>query len=160
VTLHPGPVEVSPKELALCCASSRWIEEIIAGRPYATMDTLVGASDTALRGLEWNDVLQALAAHPRIGASPAGADREAVWSRQEQSAAAGDAIAADRLAEGNLAYEARFGFGFLICATGRSAAEVLAALEQRLEHDAVTEQEVVRAELAAIVRLRLAKAFA
>jgi 2-oxo-4-hydroxy-4-carboxy-5-ureidoimidazoline decarboxylase len=108
-----------------------------------------------LAGLAWRDVEQALSAHPRIGERAAGAGREAAWSRQEQ-ADAGDIPEA--LREGNVAYERRFGHVFLICATGRTAAEMLAALHERLGNDAETERQTVRRELAAIVRLRLAKA--
>jgi 2-oxo-4-hydroxy-4-carboxy-5-ureidoimidazoline decarboxylase len=107
--------------------------------------------------LEWPDVLEALAAHPRIGERATGADREAAFSRQEQSSAAGEL--AEDLHAANVAYEERFGWVFLICATGRTAAEILGALAARLGNDEPTEQATVRAELAAIVDLRLAKVF-
>ncbi|MCI0688015.1 MAG: hypothetical protein L0Y54_12365, partial [Sporichthyaceae bacterium] len=101
-------------------------------------------------------VLQALAAHPRIGERATGETREAGWSRHEQSAAL-DASGEVRraLAAANLAYEQRFGHVFLICATGRSDTEMLTAARARLTHDEVTEQGVVRIELGRIVALRL-----
>jgi 2-oxo-4-hydroxy-4-carboxy-5-ureidoimidazoline decarboxylase len=184
------------------CASTRWIERLVSGRPYETLPALVAASDATIGALGWPDVEQALAAHPRIGdrtpsgpaggggpqpgdaasdrpapeaaaggrlgpeaaaggrAGPAGGDREAAWSRQEQSGtrdAPADVQAG--LRAGNAAYEERFGHVFLICATGMSAASMLAALQGRLGHDPVREREVVRDELMKIVRLRLAKAF-
>jgi 2-oxo-4-hydroxy-4-carboxy-5-ureidoimidazoline decarboxylase len=146
--------------LAPCCASRRWIEEIIEGRPYVMISTLVAASDASLRDLAWSDIEEALAAHPKIGVAATGQDRESAWSRDEQS---GAATANDqqrtRLADGNLAYEQKFGYGFLVCATGRSAADLLTALQRRLDNDPLAEQDVVRVELAAIVRLRLEKAF-
>jgi len=146
------------------CASARWIGRLVSGRPYGTLPALVTASDAAISALGWPDIEQALAAHPRIGDRPdpgtTGADREAAWSRQEQSGAR-DAPADVQagLRAGNVAYEERFGHVFLICATGMSAASVLAALQARLGHDPVAERAVVRDELMKIVRLRLAKAF-
>jgi 2-oxo-4-hydroxy-4-carboxy-5-ureidoimidazoline decarboxylase len=186
------------------CASARWIERLVSGRPYETLPALVAASDATIGALGWPDVEQALAAHPRIGdrtpsgpaggggpqpgdaasgrpapeaaasgrlgpeaaaggragPRPAGGNREAAWSRQEQSGTR-DAPADVRagLRAGNAAYEERFGHVFLICATGMSAASMLAALQARLGHDPAREREVVRDELMKIVRLRLAKAF-
>ena len=174
------------------CASARWIERLVTGRPYETLPALVAASDATITALGWPDIEQALAAHPRIGdrtpsgatggegpqpgetaggrqapeaaaegqPGPAGDDREAAWSRQEQSGtrdAPADVQAG--LRAGNAAYEERFGHVFLICATGMSAASMLAALQARLGHDPAREREVVRDELTKIVRLRLGKAF-
>ncbi len=157
-----------------CCASRRWVAAVVAGRPYGAPAALVAGSDASLHALAWDDVLEALAAHPRIGERATGDGREAAWSRQEQAGAAADlagraaagpadpadrAAPAEQLREGNLAYEQRFGYVFLICATGLSADQVLAGLRERLGHDPASERAVVRAELAKIVRLRLAKAF-
>ena len=101
---------------------------------------------------------QALAAHARIGERRLGSTTEDRWSRTEQAGAlAVDTDVQERLAEGNRRYEERFGHVFLIRAAGRSAEEMLAALEERLGHDDATERDVVRRELAEIVRLRLLK---
>jgi 2-oxo-4-hydroxy-4-carboxy-5-ureidoimidazoline decarboxylase len=153
-------LEVTAIELAQCCASRRWIETVIAARPYDTFVSLIAESDRALASLDWSDVTEALAAHPRIGERAAGNDRESAWSREEQSGAADlDAQVQRAILAGNHAYQERFGYVFLICATGLSAAEMLAALESRLGNDQEAEEKVVRRDLAAIVRLRLAKAF-
>jgi 2-oxo-4-hydroxy-4-carboxy-5-ureidoimidazoline decarboxylase len=144
--------------LAPCCASRRWSDQLVAGRPYRRRDALITASDAAISALTWDDICEALAAHPRIGGSLAAAGREAAWSAQEQrSAATGGEAERDQLAAANADYEARFGYVFLIRASGRSAAEVLAALRERLGHDPAAEREVVRAELRGIVALRLAR---
>lgn len=142
------------------CASVRWIERLAGGRPYESLGRLTAASDAAIAALSWHDIEEALAAHPRIGDRAQGRGRETSWSRQEQAAttgAGGDVQA--RLRAGNAEYEERFGHVFLIRATGRAAEQMLAALRARLGHDPMTEREVVRAELADIVRLRLAKTF-
>jgi 2-oxo-4-hydroxy-4-carboxy-5-ureidoimidazoline decarboxylase len=142
-----------------CCASSRWIAGVVERRPYGSLERLIEASDEALARLDWSDVEQALAAHPRIGDRVGGADREAQWSRQEQAGAAAEPAVAAELVAGNLAYEARFGHVFLICATGRSAPDMLAALRARLDNPEDVERGVVRTELREIVRLRLIKSF-
>jgi len=142
-----------------CCASRAWVAAVVAGRPYGDLAALTAAADAALAALDWGGVREALDAHPRIGERAAGSGTEAGWSRGEQSAAAtADERIAAELRAGNVAYEQRFGHVFLICATGRGAAEILAALNVRLGHDPALERVVVRAELQAIVRLRLAKA--
>jgi len=158
-----GTQQEAQAELTACCASPRWAAEVAARRPYHDLATLTGVSDAALAGLDWDEVLLALAAHPRIGerAAAATAAREAAWSRGEQSAAAtglsSDADVAERLTEGNVEYERRFGHVFLIRASGRSAEEILDALHRRLGNDDDAERLVVREELRRIVTLRLAK---
>jgi 2-oxo-4-hydroxy-4-carboxy-5-ureidoimidazoline decarboxylase len=141
-----------------CCASRRWISEVVSGRPYGSMRRLTSASADVIADLSWSDLAEALAAHPRIGDRAAGGDQESRWSRQEQAGAA-DSSVAEALYEGNVAYEKRFGHVFLICATGRSAPDMLAALHQRLGNPTEVEREVVREELREIVRLRLIKTF-
>jgi 2-oxo-4-hydroxy-4-carboxy-5-ureidoimidazoline decarboxylase len=153
------PAEAEP-ELLACCASRRWAAVVLAARPYGSLEALLGVSDATVDALDWGDVEEALSGHPRIGERMRSTGREADWSRREQSAAAtddGDLRAA--LTAGNVEYEQRFGHVFLIRATGRTAAEILANLHQRLGNSESAEREVVRGELAAIVRLRLAKLF-
>ncbi len=147
--------------IAPCCASVRWIDALVAHRPHSSLAGITDASDAAIAQLSWPDIEQALAAHSRIGDRAEGADRESAWSRQEQSAAATpEADIQQALVAGNAEYEQRFGHVFLICATGRSAEDVLAALTRRLENPPDTEREIVRDELTQIVRLRLAKLLA
>jgi 2-oxo-4-hydroxy-4-carboxy-5-ureidoimidazoline decarboxylase len=127
-------------------------------RPFPSAKAALDLSDEIVLGLDDAALDQALAAHARIGERRLGSTTEDRWSRSEQAGAL--AVATDvqeRLAEGNRRYEERFGHVFLIRAAGRSAEEMLAALEQRLGHDDDTERDVVRRELAEIVRLRLLK---
>lgn len=149
------PTDVE-RDLLACCAEPSWAREVAAGRPYPDSAAVVAAGDAALRRLPWAGVARALAAHPRIGERPIGAGREAAWSRREQAGVAtADASTRAALAEANAEYERRFGHLFLIFASGRGEAELLAAARQRLANDEPTERAVVREELRRIVRLRL-----
>lgn len=130
---------------------------MVTGRPYGSLDAVLTRSDAVLADVGWTDLEQALAAHPRIGERPVGDDRETAWSRDEQSGTDDPDADAEALRTGNAEYEQRFGRVFLICATGRTSAQLLDALRTRLDNDASAERKVVRAELTAIVRLRLAK---
>jgi 2-oxo-4-hydroxy-4-carboxy-5-ureidoimidazoline decarboxylase len=137
-------------ELLACCASRAFAAAVAARRPYGDPAELADAADAAVRALAWPDVLEALNAHPRIGDRGGGA-----WSRREQSGVADGERAA--LAEGNRAYEDRFGHVYLVCATGLTGAELLARLRERLGNDEETERRTVRDELAKITRLRAAR---
>lgn len=159
---QPGSpaTDVTPteEELRACCAADAWLARIQAARPIASVKALLDLSDAGILGLDDAALDQALAAHARIGERRLGATTEDRWSRTEQAGALGaDASVAERIAEGNRAYEQRFGHVFLIRAAGRTADEMLAALTQRLANDPQTERDVVRRELAEIVRLRLLK---
>ena len=156
-------LDTMPRDAAIdllrpVCASNRWLDAVVTGRPYSTAAALDQASDGLIANLAWDDVQEALAAHPRIGERPAGQDRESQWSRLEQSTTSGASLdLSTALHDGNVAYEKRFGQVFLICATGRTPLQILEALTERLDNPEQTEQDVVRRELAAIVRLRLAR---
>jgi 2-oxo-4-hydroxy-4-carboxy-5-ureidoimidazoline decarboxylase len=143
-------------ELAACCAAPAWIAALLAGRPFADEEALCAASDAAIAELADADLAEALRAHPRIGDRPAGPEGE--WSRQEQAGtASADAATRAELAAANAAYEQRFGHVYLVCATGRSAEELLTVCRSRLANSPAAERAVVLAELAKITRLRLAK---
>jgi 2-oxo-4-hydroxy-4-carboxy-5-ureidoimidazoline decarboxylase len=135
-----------------CCASRRFATAMVAGRPYRSAAAALVAVESVFESLNWPDVLEAMDAHPRIGARAAG------QSAAEQSGVADDSRAA--LAAGNAAYEERFGHVFLICATGLSGAQMLGALEQRLKNDEVSERGVATTELRTITALRVGKALA
>lgn len=149
------PRETAEAELLACCASHRWARTVADGRPYADDAQLFAVANTAAEALDWADVEEALNAHPRIGDRPAGASLDSEWSRGEQSGV-GDGDR-DALKAGNAAYEERFGHVFLICASGRDSAEMLAELNARLGNDAAAERRVVHRELVKITNLRLRK---
>lgn len=144
--------------LRSCCAAPGWADALAAARPYQDRAALHAAATELTLALDDARLDAALAAHPRLGERASGGGREAGWSRREQSgtASAGTEVLA-ALADGNRAYEERFGTVFLICATGLSAEQMLAALRTRLGNDPAAERAVVRAELAKIACLRLDK---
>jgi len=152
------PVDPTDDELRACCAADAWLSRMSLARPFDSAKTALDLSDEIVRGLDDAALDQALAAHARIGERRLGSTTEDRWSRSEQAGAlAVDTDVQQRLADGNRRYEDRFGHVFLIRAAGRSAEEMLVALEERLGHDDATERDVVRRELAEIVRLRLLK---
>ncbi|MEU3621909.1 OHCU decarboxylase [Amycolatopsis coloradensis] len=141
--------------LTACLDVPRWVETLLAKRPFGDLATLLAAAE-ALIPLRPDEVEQAMAAHPRIGEKAGGESTEAGWSRSEQSGV--DSDAAREFATANAEYEATFGHVFLVCASGRSGAELLENLRSRLSNDAETELEVAGQELAKIAALRLEKA--
>jgi len=144
-------------DLRACCAAPAWGAAITAKRPYQSRADLLAAADAAARALSWDEVLAGLSAHPRIGERAAGESQEAAWSRREQSAAAQSADETTRAAliEANRAYEEKFGHVFLIFASGRTQAEILAAARERLTNDEATERAIVADQLRLIASLRL-----
>ncbi|HEX3559338.1 MAG TPA: 2-oxo-4-hydroxy-4-carboxy-5-ureidoimidazoline decarboxylase [Pyrinomonadaceae bacterium] len=153
--------EEAERALQACCGSSRWARETAALRPFRDVGQLFDAGGRVWFGLESADWLEAFRAHPRIGEKRAevGVSEAARrWSEGEQSRARDAATQTlDALAAANRAYEEKFGFIFIICATGRTAAEMLAVLRERMENDAETELRVAAAEQWRITELRLRK---
>jgi len=143
--------DVATAALLACCASPAWVSGVLAGRPYGTADRLFAASDAVLAALDDRDIDAALAGHPRIGDRPADAES----ARDQAGVSGADRAVLDALAEGNRAYEQRFGHIYLVCAAGRTADELLGVLRSRLDNDPATERAVLRAELAKINRVRL-----
>ncbi len=147
--------------LLACCGSARWAEQMAERRPFGSLEELLSASDAICAGLGPGDWLEAFRGHPRIGETraPAEASEQArSWSQQEQSSAShrSDQTRA-ALAEGNRAYEQRFGYLFIVCATGKSGEEMLAILNQRLANDPSAELRVAAEEQRRITQLRLEK---
>ncbi|HZE39751.1 MAG TPA: 2-oxo-4-hydroxy-4-carboxy-5-ureidoimidazoline decarboxylase [Stackebrandtia sp.] len=152
------PTERAAEALTACCAAGEWTRAVADARPYADVDALLAHATAAFDALDAAAIARAADAHPPIGRRAAGTDTESSWSRQEQAAAAApDTGVAAELAEANRAYTERFGRVFLICATGRSAAAILAEAKRRLGNDDDTEAVEVARELRGIVRLRLRK---
>ena len=146
-------------EFLKCCGSHVWATVMADGRPFATAEALFAKADDVSASLADLDWLEAFRAHPKIGERKAAqSQQEQRWSSQEQSAmqsASTDTVA--RLARGNQEYEAKFGFIFIVCASGKSSDEMLAMLNNRLRNDPQTELSVAAQEQKKITRLRLEK---
>jgi allantoicase len=158
------PAEEAAAVLLTCNGSTAWARAMASLRPFADPAALLRQADRVWWSLSRADHLEAFAAHPKIGERKAAVDtgaRAATWSAGEQAGmhSAADATRA-RLAEHNHAYSERFGFTFLVCATGKSADEMLALLEQRLTASRDEELRTAAEEQAAITRLRLDKLLA
>ncbi|MCP4872952.1 MAG: allantoicase [Proteobacteria bacterium] len=143
-----------------CCGATRWVEAMVAGRPYVSRAHLQGAAEAVWWTLDDADWLEAFTHHPRIGS-----DMESLRARfrgtadlsASEQAGVGQAseLTLKALAKGNVDYEDRYGFLFIVCATGKSAPEMLALLRDRLDHDVGVERRLAAAEQAKITRIRL-----
>jgi OHCU decarboxylase len=148
-------------EFLKCCGSTRWASAMTEARPFDAIDNVFVRADESWTSLALEDWLEAFRGHPRIGEKKAAAQqskRAENWSAKEQSGvvnSAPDTKAA--LAQANLRYEQQFGFIFIICATGKSAEEMLAILHSRLQNDPELEIKVAAEEQRKITRLRLEK---
>jgi OHCU decarboxylase len=155
------PAAAAAPLLDSCCGSREWVRRMLGRRPFGSADALLRSADEVWWALERADWLEAFAHHPRIGERDSAAPQDArarAWSAGEQlGVARADAGVRASLADGNREYERRFGHIYIVCASGRSAEEMLAFLRERLANDAATELRVAAGEQAKITRLRLLK---
>jgi OHCU decarboxylase len=159
--LNDMPDEEAEEALLTCCGATIWVRQMNRLRPFVTEGELLEAGDRVWWSLNPEDWLEAFRAHPRIGERTAQAEqseRAAAWSAHEQAGAtqAGADVAA-RIAEGNRAYEDRFGYIYIVSAAGKTGDELVAILRERLANDPETELRVAAGEQAKITRLRLEK---
>jgi 2-oxo-4-hydroxy-4-carboxy-5-ureidoimidazoline decarboxylase len=139
-----------------CLDVPRWIDELAGARPYSGLEALLEAGRRAAAPFTPAEIAAALARHPRIGERAPGISTEARLSQSEQAGLGGaGAAVVQALADGNRAYEEKFGQVFLIRAAGRSREEVLAALTTRLAHTPEEEQAIIEQQLREIAVLRL-----
>jgi 2-oxo-4-hydroxy-4-carboxy-5-ureidoimidazoline decarboxylase len=148
------------QEILPCCGSKAWADEMTNRRPILSEAALLSACDEIWWSLSESDWLEAFRSHPRIGesASHSSSVPSAQWSTEEQhqvGAANGDVITA--LAEANRKYEQLFHRTFIICATNKSAQEILQTLHRRLHNDAATELREAAEQQRKIARIRLKK---
>lgn len=163
------PPEEATAVLLACCGSRAWAQTMTALRPLHDAASLYATADRVWSSLPVDAWDEAFRSHPRIGEPSAAGIGEhkaaamvdaqfAAWSSQEQSRVAGSSTEVqERLREGNAAYEARFGRIYIVCATGKSAEEMLVILERRLAHDPATELREAAEQQRRITRLRLEK---
>ncbi len=143
-------------EILLACAHvERWAQEIASARPFESLEELAQATQEYANPWTDEEIDAALARHPRIGERAQGEDADAKMSREEQSRLGIDDEIQRRLDAGNTAYEEKFGFVFLIRAAGRSAEEILASLEERMNNTPEQERLIAADQLRQIAALRL-----
>jgi 2-oxo-4-hydroxy-4-carboxy-5-ureidoimidazoline decarboxylase len=147
-----------------CCGSKRWAAAMVARRPIASVAELSEAADRVWSAMLEPDWLEAFACHPRIGerkptlVAAHASEQSAAWSQQEQSSAGGaNERVLTELAEGNQIYQQRFGFTYIVCATGKSAAEMLTILKRRLTADREAELREAAEQQRQIMQIRLGK---
>ena len=153
--------EEAEAQLLKCCGSHLWAKRVVSARPFSAVNELLKHSEDIWWSLEKNDWLEAFLSHPKIGerkaAQPTGATAQK-WSEQEQ-ATVQDAseLTKAELAALNLAYEKKFGFIFIVCATGKTPDEMLSILKERLTHTREEELRIAAEEQAKITALRIKK---
>jgi 2-oxo-4-hydroxy-4-carboxy-5-ureidoimidazoline decarboxylase len=160
---NAAPEAEALEAMMACCGAQRWAAAMVQLRPIAGVLELSAAADREWSKTEEFDWVQAFACHPRIGersprATTHASDKSAAWSRQEQSAAnsADDDVLAE-LTEGNRLYEQRFGFTYIVCATGKTAGEMLAILNRRLAGNRDAELREAAEQQRQIMQIRLGK---
>ena len=151
--LNDCPPKTARAQFRRCCKSSQWVHRMEQARPFPNLAELEACADRIWESCSSKDWLEAFSDHPKIG------DRsENQWSQQEQSGVVvAEPAVLQTLARANRRYEAKFGYTFVVCATGKSATEMLAALEQRLSNRAEDEVRNAAEQQRLILRLRLRK---
>ena len=148
-------------EFLKCCGSTHWARAMTQARPFEALEDVLAEADRIWCSLSEADWLEAFRAHPKIGekkAATAQSTEAQKWSAQEQSGVAQAAASTiSELAERNREYEDRFGFIFIVCASGKSSEEMLAIINERIRNDPETELRTAATEQSKITRLRLEK---
>jgi OHCU decarboxylase len=140
-------------EFMRCCGCRKWAKRMCDQRPFANEKALFESSDSIWRTLKPRDFLEAFTAHPRIG--EASSSR---WSRDEQEKSRGsDAGTLAKIKLLQKRYEEKFGYIFIVCATGKGAVEILSFLEKRITHAPAAEIQIAAEEQNKITRIRLRK---
>jgi len=151
-------------EFKKCCGSTGWARQMANCRPFATLAELITKADDVWWSLKPDDWLEAFRHHPKIGEKKATAQTSLEaqkWSEQEQAGVGNAGRATTQaLTELNEEYEEKFGYIYIVCATGKSSAEMLAILRERLKNDPDTELRTAAGEQAKITQLRLKKLIA
>ena len=146
--------DLAQEALLKCCGSSRWAKQMAAQRPFDNVETVHTTAHDIWSSLKESDWLEAFACHPKIGETKPVSN----WSSQEQKGmATATAGTADAIATMNREYQKRFGYIFIVCAMGKSAAEMCDLLEQRLKNTLQEELRIAAAEQMKITHLRLDK---
>jgi OHCU decarboxylase len=162
VEFNAIPSAQAEASLMDCCGSTHWAADVAGRRPYASVEALHKAADAIWWKLGRADWLEAFSHHPQIGEKPAsGSGSARQWAEGEQAGAraATDEVK-ERLARANRAYRDKFGYIYIVCATGKSAEAMLAILNQRLQNDTASELSIAAEQQRLITRIRLEKLLA
>jgi len=157
--LNSLPSAEAHSELLRCCGSERWAGAMTARRPFSSRKDLLQVAAELWKTLATEDWMQAFSSHPKIGHLKGVREKFASeLATEEQSGVRGapDAVLLD-LAATNRLYEEKFGYIFIVCATGKSAPEMLGILKRRMNNDPATELRVAAEEQSRITMLRLEK---
>lgn len=145
-----------------CVHIPRWASEILQQRPFNAVSDLVQFAEQRARTWTWDEILNALNTHPRIGEKKATAElseQEQKFSQREQAALSANEEMLEAIYQGNVAYEKKYGYIFLIKASGLNSQQILEALQYRLKNDPDIEKRIVHQQLLEIALLRLAQEF-
>lgn len=152
-------ITAARKLILQCCASSRWADDMVAARPYSAMNYFTTIADVHWRAMAPGDILEALRGHPTIGQADFSCDKSGLAAAEQSGMArASDSVAA-LLAKHNHAYIEKFGFIFIVCASGKSAQQMLNLLRARMGN--TLDEEIANAadEQGKITQLRIRKLF-
>jgi OHCU decarboxylase len=159
--LNALDAETAEREMLKCCGAHAWAREMAARRPFEDTEELMLTADQVWWALGTRDWHEAFASHPKIGerkAAQAQSEQAQTWSEQEQAGARNaEQATLVELAEANRVYEEKFGHIFIVCATGKTAAQMLTLLRARLPNDPGIELRNAADEQRKITRLRLEK---
>jgi 2-oxo-4-hydroxy-4-carboxy-5-ureidoimidazoline decarboxylase len=159
--LNSLPAGEAEREFLKCCGSTSWVQRIVAERPFMNLSQLLDSAEEIWWSLDPPDWLEAFHSHPKIGEKKAAAptsDQSKSWSEAEQAAvSSATSETLQTLGTLNREYEEKFGYIFIVCATGKSSAEMLAILRARLGNAPADELRNAAAEQAKITQLRLKK---
>ena len=148
------------RAMIACCGAKRWAKAMVALRPIENVVELSLAADRVWSTMEEADRMEAFGCHPRIGErnTAHASAKSQVWSRQEQSSAEdAEESVLDELAAGNALYEERFGFTYIVCATGKSAEQMLDILNRRRTSERAAELREAAEQQRQITQIRLGK---
>lgn len=160
-TLNNLGVDEATHQFMQCCTSDNWVARMVAGRPYRDANALYTAAEKNWQGLAESDYLQAFDGHPKIGdvssLKAKYANTKELAASEQSSVDVATDVVIEALAKGNSDYDEKFGFIFIICATGKSAIEMSALLQARLPNDRETELKNAAEEQRKILQIRLEK---
>ncbi len=159
--LNNIPLQQASDELIKCCGSSKWVNKMVSKRPFSSLEELLQTADEIWAGCGPEDGLEAFQHHPKIGDLKSLEKKFAStsqWSQGEQQSVSSASLQTlQKLQEGNKQYEEKFGFIFIVCATGKSADEMLGLLEARIGNERHKEIKIAMEEQRKITAIRLNK---